>query len=339
MSPTVVGNSLGPDEATNLPPAFVIFGGSEAMQVLRRAVEKVADASVPVLIYGESGSGKEVLAKFIHSRSPRQIERFVKVNCWAIPGTLLESELFGYEKGSFTGAHSSKLGRMEFANRGTLFLDEISQIDLSLQAKLLELLGDGEFCRIGGQEERQVDVRVICATNRELEDQIEAGTFRRDLFYHINVVALRVPPLRERSMDLSGLVNYLLACWNRRLNGRAEPLSSQLMRSFEMYDWPGNIEELESLIKRYVILGSEESIAGEVQGRGLRRAAPSAQPVAAAVGDLNAKVRALKDEAEIEAITGTLERTKWNRKEAAKLLNISYKALLYKIRQYNIDRV
>src|SRR5881227_2327801 len=185
-----------------IPPEAVIFGNSEIMQALRQRLDKVASANVPVLIQGESGTGKDIIARMIHGLSPWRNGPFVKVNCPAIPGTLLESELFGYEKGAFTGAYGSKPGRVELAHRGSLFLHEISELDMPLQSKLLQLLQDGQFCRIGAQADKKVEVRVVCATNRHLEHEIESGTFRQDLFYRINVVNLYLPPLRERRGDI-----------------------------------------------------------------------------------------------------------------------------------------
>ena len=227
-------------------------------------MDKVASANVPVLIQGESGTGKDIIARMIHGLSPWRNGPFVKVNCPAIPGTLLESELFGYEKGAFTGAYGSKPGRVELAHRGTLFLDEISELDLGLQSKLLQLLQDGQFCRIGAQEDKKVEVRVVCATNRVLEAEIESGTFRQDLFYRINVVNLQMPPLRERRGDIPDLVTYFLEYYNRKYNCRARTLSGDLMNSLQKYHWPGNIRELENLIKRYVILGNEEVISSDL---------------------------------------------------------------------------
>src|SRR5262250_1255025 len=240
-----------------IPPEPVVFGHSETMQSLRERMDKVASANVPVLIQGESGTGKDIIARMIHGLSPWRTGPFVKVNCPAIPGTLLESELFGYEKGAFTGAYGSKPGRVEMAHRGTLFLDEISELDLALQSKLLQLLQDGQFCRIGAQEDKKVEVRVVCATNRHLESEIEAGTFRQDLFYRINVVNLHMPPLRERRGDIEELANYFLESYNRKYNCRAKPLSTEVLTVLQKYHWPGNIRELENLIKRYVILGHE----------------------------------------------------------------------------------
>src|SRR5215510_8564310 len=199
-----------------IPPDAIVFGRSEAMQSLRQRMDKVASANVPVLIQGESGTGKDIIARMIHGLSPWRTGPFVKVNCPAIPGTLLESELFGYEKGAFTGAYGMKPGRVEMAHRGTLFLDEISELDSALQSKLLQLLQDGQFCRIGAQEDKKVEVRVVCATNRRLEQEIENGTFRSDLFYRINVVNLHLPALRERAADIPELVNYFLDFYNRK---------------------------------------------------------------------------------------------------------------------------
>src|ERR1700689_2688146 len=246
------------------PPEAVVFGGTEAMRALRERLAKIAGANVPVLIQGESGTGKDIIARMIHASSPWKTGPWVKVNCPAIPGTLLESELFGYEKGAFTGAYGMKPGRVEMAHRGTLFLDEISELDMALQSKLLQLLQDGQFCRIGAQEDKKVEVRVVCATNRKLEEEIEAGTFRQDLFYRINVVNLHMPPLRERARDIPELGAYFLEYHNRKFNCRARPLSSEVLTQLRKYHWPGNIRELENLIKRYVILGNEEVIASDL---------------------------------------------------------------------------
>ena len=250
-----------------MPPEAVVFGRTEVMQAVRDRLAKLAGANVPVLIQGESGTGKDILARMLHMASPWKTGPWVKVNCPAIPGTLLESELFGYEKGAFTGAFGMKPGRVEMAHRGTLFLDEISELDLSLQSKLLQLLQDGQFCRIGAQEDKKVEVRVVCATNRKLEDEIENGTFRADLFYRINVVNLYMPPLRERASDIPELVEYFLEYYNRKFNAKAKPLSNDLLGVFRKYHWPGNIRELENLLKRYVILGTEEAINTDLQPR------------------------------------------------------------------------
>src|SRR6202047_4253671 len=313
-----------------MPPDSVIFGGTEAMRALRERLAKIAGANVPVLIQGESGTGKDIIARMIHAASPWRGGPWVKVNCPAIPGTLLESELFGYEKGAFTGAYGTKPGRVEMAHRGTLFLDEISELDMPLQSKLLQLLQDGQFCRIGAQADKKVEVRVVCATNRKLEQEIENGTFRSDLFYRINVVNLHLPPLRERTGDIPELVAYFLEHHNRKFNCRARALSSELMADLRKYHWPGNIRELENLIKRYVILGNEEVIAADL--------APRATDFFNAEIPLDGQISLKKltrqavRELERKVILRVLQNCHWNRKQAARALSISYRALLYKIR-------
>src|SRR5947209_8544179 len=198
----------------SLPPEAVIFGRSTAMREVLNKLDRVAAANVAVLITGESGTGKEIIANLLHRRSPWNAGPLVKVNCPAIPGTLMESELFGYEKGAFTGAQGMKPGRVEMAHRGTLFLDEIGELELALQAKLLQLLQDGQFCRIGAQEDKKVEVRVVCATNRDLEEEVAEGSFRQDLYYRINVVSIELPPLRDRQQDLPQLITYFIDSFN-----------------------------------------------------------------------------------------------------------------------------
>jgi len=313
-----------------IPPDAVVFGRSEGMQELRLRLDKVAGANVPVLIQGESGTGKDIIARMIHLLSPWKSGPFVKVNCPAIPGTLLESELFGYEKGAFTGAFGMKPGRVELAHRGTLFLDEISELDLGLQSKLLQLLQDGQFCRIGAQEDKKVEVRVVCATNRHLEQEIESGTFRQDLFYRINVVNLYLPPLRERRGDIEDLVMYFLDYYNRKYNCRARALSPELMALLQKYHWPGNIRELENLVKRYVILGNEEVISSDLVTREQEMFNPDINfdgPIS-----LKKLTRQAVRELERKVILKVLQANHWNRKQAARALSISYRALLYKIR-------
>jgi two-component system, NtrC family, response regulator AtoC len=313
-----------------MPPEPVVFGRSEAMAAVRDRLAKLAGANVPVLIQGESGTGKDIIARMIHAASPWKTGPWVKVNCPAIPGTLLESELFGYEKGAFTGAYGMKPGRVEMAHRGTLFLDEISELDLGLQSKLLQLLQDGQFCRIGAQEDKKVEVRVVCATNRKLEQEIENGTFRSDLFYRINVVNLHMPPLRERAEDIPELVSYFLEYHNRKYNCRAKALSTELMGVLSKYHWPGNIRELENLIKRYVILGTEEVITSDLAPR--EQSFFNAEiPVDGQIS-LKKLTRQAVRELERKVILKVLQTHHWNRKRAAKALSISYRALLYKIR-------
>jgi len=313
-----------------MPPATVVFGRTEAMQSVHERLNKLAAANVPVLIQGESGTGKDIIARMIHAATPWRTGPWVKVNCPAIPGTLLESELFGYEKGAFTGAFGMKPGRVEMAHRGTLFLDEISELDMSLQSKLLQLLQDGQFCRIGAQEDKKVEVRVVCATNRKLEQEIENGTFRSDLFYRINVVNLHLPPLRERAIDIPDLAAYFLEYHNRKYNCRAKALSTEMMSVLRKYHWPGNIRELENLIKRYVILGNEEVILADLTPResGFFNAdLPIEGPIS-----LKTITRQAVRELERKVILKVLQNHHWNRKQAARSLGISYRALLYKIR-------
>jgi two-component system response regulator AtoC len=313
-----------------MPPDEIVFGGTEAMQLVRDRLNKLASANVPVLIQGESGTGKDIIARMIHAASPWRTGPWVKVNCPAIPGTLLESELFGYEKGAFTGAYGMKPGRVEMAHRGTLFLDEISELDMSLQSKLLQLLQDGQFCRIGAQEDKKVEVRVVCATNRKLEQEIENGTFRADLFYRINVVNLHMPALRERAGDIPGLVAYFLELHNRKYNCRAKPFSNEMMSVLRKYHWPGNIRELENLVKRYVILGNEDVISADL-------APPRTDffntelPLDGQVNLKKVTKQAVR-ELERKIILKVLQNHHWNRKQAARSLSISYRALLYKIR-------
>ena len=313
-----------------MPPEAIVFGKTEAMQALRERLLKLAGANVPVLIEGESGTGKDIIARMIHAASPWRTGPWVKVNCPATPGTLLESELFGYEKGAFTGAYGMKPGRVEMAHRGTLFLDEISELDMALQSKLLQLLQDGQFCRIGAQEDKKVEVRVVCATNRKLEVEIESGTFRSDLYYRINVVNLQLPPLRERAADLPDLVNYFLEYHNRKYNCRAKPLSNELMAVLGKYHWPGNIRELENLIKRYVILGAEDVIASDLAPR-QPNFFNAEIPVDGQIS-LKKMTRQVVRELERKVILKVLQNHHWNRKQSAKTLGISYRALLYKIR-------
>jgi len=331
MSSTVTNSVSSLVQAIGeIPPEAVVFGTSELMNSLRDRLGKVASANVPVLIHGESGTGKDIIARMVHCLSPWKSGPFVKVNCPAIPGTLLESELFGYERGAFTGAYGTKPGRVEMAHRGTLFLDEISELDMSLQSKLLQLLQDGQFCRIGAQADKKVEVRIVCATNRKLEEEIENGTFRQDLFYRINVVNLFMPPLRERRNDIENLANYFLDYYNRKYNCRAKAISPELMEVLQKYHWPGNVRELENLVKRYVILGSEDVITSDLQPRDpdlLTTDINFDGPIS-----LKKLTRQATRALERKIILKVLHNHHWNRKQAARTLNISYRALLYKIR-------
>jgi two-component system response regulator AtoC len=305
------------------------------MRSLQPRVERIAMANLPVLIYGESGTGKDFLARFIHLRSPWARGSFVKISCPAIPGTLLESELFGYEKGSFTGAVATKPGRVELAHQGTLFLDQISELSLALLAKLLWLLQDGQFSRIGAQEDKRVEVRIVCSSNHNVEQLIEAGRFREDLFYLINVVSLHLPPLRRRRQDIPTLVNYLLDLHNRHYDGHARPVSQYLMRLLQSYEWPGNIRQLDNVIKRYVILGSEDEVCNELLSPGPDDLTAEILPDGPV--SLKEVTRQAVRELERKIILRALRNNRWNRRMAARDLNISYRALLYKLRQTKLS--
>ncbi len=300
------------------------------MQTVRQRVERAAGLNVPILILGESGTGKELLARFVHFRSPWTAGPFVKVNCPAIPGTLLESELFGFQKGSFTGANAAKPGRIEMANGGTLFLDEIAELDAALQAKLLHVLQDGHFTRIGDHEERRMDARVICATNRQLAQEIDAGHFRSDLFYRINVITITLPALRDRRDDIPYLVEYLRQNFNRKFQRDTPPLSKETLHLLQDRDWPGNIRELENAMARYVVFGSEDTFFAERSER------PTTQfHYEASEGNIPLKRIAQQATRQMErdVILRVLQANQWNRRKAAEVLKISYRALLYKVRQ------
>jgi two-component system response regulator AtoC len=318
-------------------------------------VLRVADTDVPVLLTGESGVGKDVVARRIHAASRRAERPFVKINCAALPGELLESELFGHEKGAFTGAHADKPGKFELAHEGTIFLDEIGEMDPRLQAKLLQVLQDEEFYRVGGTRSLRVDARVVVATNRDLEKEIANGRFREDLYYRLNVVTIRVPPLRERKEDIVPLVRHFVAKYSRRYEGGLDRVPDEVVERFHAYDWPGNVRELENVVRRLVVLKDPSMVLGELPP--LRVAAP-APPLANsvkleandAVPSLLASLDApLPDDAplkevgkraariaERQAILGALTRTGWNKRKAASRLQISYKAVLYKIKDCEI---
>jgi two-component system response regulator AtoC len=314
-----------------LPPEEIIFGRSSAMALIRQKVQKILRTDVPILIQGENGTGKGLLAQYIHSQSAFSTGRFVKVNCAAIPGALLESELFGHEKGAFTDAYTSRAGYVEMAHRGTLFLDEIADLDMSLQAKILQLLQDGQFSRIGDKQERHAEIRVICATNRNLQKEIEAGRFRQDLFYRINVISLELPSLRERHADIPILTDYFLAQLNARFERNTPPLPAEIVESLSSREWRGNIRELENLVARYAILGSIEAIAPELS---LTRV-PATAIAKAPDGTIPLKRIAKQAIRQMEGdlILRALRENRWNRRKAAQSLNISYRALIYKIRE------
>ena len=315
---------------------------SDKMQRIKEIIDQIANTDVTVLIQGESGVGKEVVARSIHLNSFRKERPFVKVNCAALPPDLLESELFGYEKGAFTGAYRQKQGRFELANGGTIFLDEISEMSLSLQGKLLQVLQDREFSRLGGKKDIRVDVRVLAATNKNIEEGIKNGRFREDLYYRLNVVNVTIPPLRERKEEIPIFVEYFLDKFGKKYGRKVPPLSDTTMKVFSEHPWVGNVRELENVIQRLVVLGNEETIVEELTP------VPKEDPITEKKKKLvppkkiwpslrEVHQEAIK-KAESEMILKALEMTNWNRKKAADKLNISYKALLYKIKETSLDK-
>ncbi|WP_224362209.1 sigma-54-dependent transcriptional regulator [Hyalangium versicolor] len=390
--------------------ARVLISTSPAMRRARALVERIADTDVPVLLLGESGTGKEVIAREIHARSQRRSRPFIKVNCAALPGELLESELFGHERGAFTGATAEKPGKFELADQGTIFLDEIGEMAIRLQAKLLQVLQDEEFFRVGGKKSVRVDSRVVVATNRDLEKEIALGNFREDLYYRLNVVAIRLPPLRERMEDVVPLTDHFLKKYGRSYIQGVSELPSEILKAFTTYDWPGNVRELENMVRRLCVLKDPTLVLDELrEGRapasapslptayagdeGLppptRAPAPEPEPVrpppgssvqvlempprggasvsppvtevplnqmaprynnpfdipqppppppSVPVGEMSLKDIGKRAAmlAEREAILAMLQRTAWNKRKAAGKLRISYKALLYKIKECGI---
>jgi two-component system, NtrC family, response regulator AtoC len=320
----------GTEPVDILPPEDVIFGRSFAMQQVRRLATRICVTTVPVLLDGSGGTGKEVLARWIHRQSPVSGGQFVKVNCAAIPSALLESELFGHEKGAFTGAQASKPGRVELAHNGTLFLDEIADLGLDLQCKLLQFLQDGRFSRIGGESERVVEARLICSTNKNLEEEIDHGRFRADLYYRINVIRLHLPLLRERGEDIPLMAEYFRAQFQEKFGKQSEPLSIGMLQYLQKLDWPGNIRELSNGIARHVLIGAETNFFQEPVAQRL-------EPIrrrSSGVGTVPLKqlAREAVRDREKSFIFEALQANQWNRRKTAEALKISYRALIYKIR-------
>ncbi len=315
------------------------LAASPQMVRIRQQLLQIAPVDVPVFICGESGVGKEVVARMIHLRSKRRNQPFVKVNCAALPGELLESELFGFEQGAFTGAIRSKPGKFELANKGTIFLDEIAEMSTHLQAKLLHVLQDHQYSRLGGRHVIDTDVRVLAATNVDVQEAMKSGRFREDLYYRLNVLSINVPPLRERTAEIPLLFRHFLTKYSEKFGKPAHDPSKHLLDAAVNYVWPGNLRELENFVKRYVILEDDEGSLHELveMSAARQRTSPREEPTQQKEQSLKALVRGLKDEAEMEAIANALEKTRWCRKDAAKMLGISYKALLYKMRQFNLD--
>jgi two-component system response regulator AtoC len=348
--------------------AFIGWGESPAMRHVALIIEQVADSDVTVLIRGESGTGKELVARAIHQRSTRKQKPFVKVNCAALPGELLESELFGHEKGAFTGAATTRIGKFEQAHTGTIFLDEIGEMRAPLQAKLLHVLQDAEFTKLGSNKKINVDVRVVAATNRDLERMMVSGEFREDLYYRLKVIEAMVAPLRERRDEIRQLTDFFITRYSQRYNRPVRVLSDPLRAKFMEYEWPGNVRELENMIKRFVILQDEAMVMRELSrprmsptspaslayaaSRSEHQGAPAyhSPPPTAEPGDVIDEVapvaegRRLTDVAREAALTAeravisdTLRQVQWNRRKAAQMLGVSYKTLLNKIKETGLN--
>ena len=325
-----------PGEIEELADEVFFVAASPVMRKLRSQAALVANVDIPVLMLGESGTGKEVMARLIHKLSPRAHRTFLKVNCAAVPADLLESELFGYEAGAFTGANHAKPGKFELCNKGTILLDEIGEMPPLLQAKLLHVLQDQQFSRLGGRSVIKVDVRILAATNINIPEALANKRLREDLYYRLNAFTLQIPPLRERKEEIPILLKHFMTHMAERYARPPLPLSPNLLQACQDYSWPGNIRELNNFVKRFLVLGDETLAIHELGPKGGAAGAHLDGQSAEAGGGLKSLSRSAKDGAEAEAIAKALEETNWNRKQAAALLKISYKALLYKIRQYGI---
>lgn len=326
-------------EVEELGEEIFFVAASPNMRKLRSQAALVANVDIPVLMLGESGTGKEVMARLIHKLSPRAHRTFLKVNCAAVPADLLESELFGYEAGAFTGATHAKPGKFELCNKGTILLDEIGEMPPSLQAKLLHVLQDQQFSRLGGRSVVKVDVRILAATNIDIPEALATKRLREDLYYRLNAFTLQIPPLRERKEEIPVLLKHFMTQLSEQYARPPLPFSPELLQACTNYPWPGNLRELGNFVKRYLVLGDEKLAINELKPRSDASGAefePGVQHGAESSGGLKSLARNAKDGAEAEAIAKALEETNWNRKQAAALLQISYKALLYKIRQYGI---
>ncbi|MGB9074538.1 MAG: sigma-54 dependent transcriptional regulator [Terriglobales bacterium] len=345
----VIGQCIGSakdesyGEVEELCDDVFFIAASPAMKKIRSQAGLVANVDIPVLLLGESGTGKEVVARLIHKLSPRAHRTFLKVNCAAVPADLLESELFGYEAGAFTGATHAKPGKFELCNKGTILLDEIGEMPPLLQAKLLHVLQDQQFSRLGSRSVVKVDVRILAATNINIPEALATKRLREDLYYRLNAFTLTLPPLRERKEEIPILLKHFMSRMSELYARPPLPLAPPLLDACLQHSWPGNLRELSNFVKRYLVLGDETLAAAELQpkpdGSGGLRIDPAGKAGFAGAendGGLKSLARSAKDEAEAEAIARALEETNWNRKQAAALLKISYKALLYKIRQYGI---
>jgi two-component system response regulator AtoC len=346
-----------PDDEYNL-----LFGLFDSMNKVRAMVDQVAETDITVLVTGESGTGKDLVAKAVHKKSNKKDNPFVKVNCAALPYELLESELFGYEKGAFTGAYRRKLGKFELASSGSIFLDEISEMPVKLQSKLLQVVQDRSFSRVGGERDVEVNTRIIAATNKDLEGAVKVGAFREDLYYRINVVNIHVPPLRERKDDMPIFVERFIEKYSFMYNKKDIRISDTLMDLFVRYSWPGNIRELENYIKRIVLMESDIQVIQEIVrkkeeeilsvkelkdvshrdrdydlggDRGLHEIIERIDTSADEI-PLKEIAKIAAKQAERKVIEKVLNDVRWNRRKAAKILQISYKALLYKMKDCGI---
>jgi DNA-binding NtrC family response regulator len=335
--PAVEQLLAGNEMVDDLSEGFFFLAASPAMKQIRAQAALIAKVNVPVLLLGESGVGKEILARLIHKMSVRAHRSMVKVNCAALPADLLESELFGYEAGAFTGAGKSKPGKFELAHKGTILLDEIGEMSAGLQAKLLHVLQDGTFSRLGGRANVQVDARVLAATNIDVKKAMAERRLREDLYYRLNAFTLTVPPLRERREEIPVLLRYYMNNLARQFGKNTLPISSKLEQECLHYHWPGNLRELGNLVKRYLVLEDENHLVDELQSKARDAGAEDGATSASGRGGLKALVRSLKDDAEAREIQRALDDANWNRKVAAAELNISYKALLYKIKQHGLS--
>jgi two-component system response regulator AtoC len=321
------------------PSTTTFVGTNPRMQEIHALADQIGWSEAPILLQGETGSGKEVVAREFHARSPRAGKLFLKLNCAALPSELVESELFGYERGAFTGALHKKIGMFEMADGGTILLDEIGDMDVRLQAKLLQVLQDHEFQRIGGKDIIRVNVRVMAATHRDLEKAIIDRTFREDLYYRLNVINIHIPPLRERREDILPLAEVLVK--RHAAPGVPPPaFTADLKRAMLSYHWPGNVRELENCIRKLLILRNPDLIAREMMSKAARLTPETVARNEALVPDANApileQVVQAKRIAESDAILAALQATRWNRKQAAALLKIDYKALLYKMKKLGV---
>ncbi len=317
---------------SDLPPVDIFFGLTNAMEVIRRKLEMVARSNVAVLVQGESGTGKELCARLIHGTSGSSAD-LVKVSCPAIPAGLIETELFGYEKGAFTGAHSTKRGRLEQANNGTLLLDEVGSLDIGVQSKLLQVLQDGSFMRVGGHETRNIHTRVVSVANRDLRDQVADGTFRLDFLYRINAVTIQLPPLRQRADDIPQLVDYFTALHAAAFQVSPAPISRNVIRMMQKHDWPGNIRQLDNMVRSYVLMGSEEALISDLVEEERSVSGDAAEMDLSQPISLKIVTKQATQELERQIILKVLKANNWNRQKTAKWLKISYRSLLYKLNE------